>query len=280
MRPGADRPRWVPLRLLVAAAVLATAGCGRPPQPAPVPSAAVPTPTGPRAPADVVLLSEVDPSIVVDIRYAGPHNFVGRRVDGYDEPLCLLTRPAAEALRRVQDAARAERLSLRVYDCYRPQRAADAFIRWARDPAAQQMKAEFYPRVAKSRLFTDGYLGAPTAHSRGSTLDLTLEPRPAPPRASYAPGQPLVACTDPADRRFADGTLDMGTGFDCFDPLAHTADARVTGAARSNRQLLERLMTQEGFVNYDREWWHYRYADEPYPDTYFDFPVARTSLPR
>ncbi|SCF48457.1 D-Ala-D-Ala dipeptidase vanX. Metallo peptidase. MEROPS family M15D [Micromonospora matsumotoense] len=280
MRPGAYRRRWVLVRLLLVAVVLAAAGCDRPPHPAPPADAATPTPTGPRAPADVVLLSEVDPSIVVDVRYAGPHNFVGRPVDGYDEPLCLLTRTAAEALRRVQDAARAQRLSLRVYDCYRPQRAADEFVRWAKDPAAQQMKAEFYPRVAKSKLFADGYLGAPTAHSRGSTLDLTLEPRPAPPRASYAPGRPLVACTDPADRRFADGSLDMGTGFDCFDPLAHTADARVSGDARTHRQLLKRLMTEEGFVNYDREWWHYRYADEPYPDTYFDFPVARASLPR
>ncbi|MBO4165161.1 M15 family metallopeptidase [Micromonospora sp. MMS20-R2-23] len=266
--------------MLIVTVLLVAVGCDRPPQPAPQAEAATPTPTGPRAPTDVVLLSEVDPSIVVDIRYAGPHNFVGRPVDGYDEPLCLLTRTAAEALRRVQDAARAQRLSLRVYDCYRPQRAADEFVRWAKDPAAQQTKAEFYPRVAKSKLFADGYLGAPTAHSRGSTLDLTLEPRPAPPRTSYAPGRPLVACTDPADRRFADGSLDMGTGFDCFDPLAHTADPRVTGAARTHRQLLERLMTQEGFVNYDREWWHYRYADEPYPDTYFDFPVARASLPR
>ncbi|MFJ6194498.1 M15 family metallopeptidase [Micromonospora sp. NPDC092111] len=262
----------------LALAVLA-AGCGRPATPAPVPSAATPSATGPRAPADVVLLSEVDPSIAVDIRYAGPHNFVGRPVDGYQEPLCLLTRPAAEALRRVQDAARAQRLSLRVYDCYRPQRAADDFVRWAADPAAQQMRAEFYPTVAKSRLFADGYLGAPTAHSRGSTLDLTLEPLPAPAGARYVPGQPLVACTAPADRRFADGGVDMGTGFDCFDPLAHTGDARVTGAARANRQSLQRLMTRGGFVNYDREWWHYRYADEPYPDSYFDFPVARSALP-
>ena len=112
MRPGTHRRRWVLVRLLLVAVVLAAAGCDRPPQPAPPADAATPTPTGPRAPADVVLLSEVDPSIVVDIRYAGPHNFVGRPIDGYDEPLCLLTRTAAEALRRVQDAARARRLSL------------------------------------------------------------------------------------------------------------------------------------------------------------------------
>ncbi|MEH0844264.1 M15 family metallopeptidase [Micromonospora sp. CPCC 205711] len=243
-----------------------------------MPSAPSPTPSGPRAPADVVLLAEVDPSIAVDIRYATAHNFVGRPIDGYPEPLCLLTRPAAEALRRVQDAARAQGRSLRVYDCYRPQRAVDDFVRWAQDPAAQQMKAEFYPRVDKAKLFDDGYLGTPTAHSRGSTLDLTLEPLPAPARATWTAGQPLVPCTDPAGRRFADGSVDMGTGFDCFDALAHTDDRRVTGVARDNRQLLKRLMAREGFVNYDREWWHYRFAAEPYPDTYFDFPVARSSL--
>ncbi|TDC69032.1 D-alanyl-D-alanine dipeptidase, partial [Micromonospora sp. KC606] len=238
-----------------------------------------PSTGGSPAPADFVLLSEVDPSITTDIRYATAHNFLGRPVDGYQEPVCLLTRPAAEALSRVQAAARAHGYGLRVYDCYRPRRAVDDFVRWAKDPADQRMKAEFYPRVAKDRLFADGYLGAPTAHSRGSTVDLTLQPLPVPSDASQAPGQPLVACTEPADRRFADGSVDMGTGFDCFDPLAHTDDPRITGAARRHRQLLKRLMTQQGFVNYDREWWHYRYADEPYPDTYFDFPVAVSSLP-
>ncbi|MEV0811361.1 M15 family metallopeptidase [Micromonospora sp. NPDC050200] len=259
--------------------VAAVAGCQRPPGPAPRPSAITPSPTGVTAPADFVLLSEVDPTIAVDIRYATAHNFVGRPVDGYPEPLCLLTRTAAEALRRVQTAARAQSRSLRVYDCYRPQRAVDDFVRWAPNPADQRMKAEFYPGVDKSRLFADGYIGAPTAHSRGSTLDLTLEPVPAPPGATYTPGEPLVACTAPAGRRFADGGVDMGTGFDCFDPLAHTDNPGVTGPPRQNRQLLRRLMQQGGFVNYDREWWHYRYADEPYPNMYFDFPVAVSSLP-
>ncbi|MEV0428739.1 M15 family metallopeptidase [Micromonospora sp. NPDC050495] len=275
------------MRVATAVAVLAaalTAACQRPgpappptppPPTAPTPSA---TPAGPRAPADIVDLAAVDPSVRTDIRYAGAHNFVGRPITGYAEPRCLLTRPAAEALHRVQTAALAQGRSLKVYDCYRPQRAVDDFVAWAKRPGEQQMKGEFYPAEPKDRLFADGYVGAPTAHSRGSTVDLTLVPVPTPDQPGYAPGQPLVACTAPAGRRFADNSVDMGTGYDCFDPRAHTADARITGTARDNRQLLKRLMTAQGFENYPREWWHYRYLDEPYPKTYFDFPVARSSL--
>ncbi|WP_406046278.1 M15 family metallopeptidase [Micromonospora sp. NBC_00898] len=262
--------------VLVAVTAVA-AGCQRP-GPHPPPATPSATATGPRAPADFVLLRDVEPSIRTDIRYATAHNFVGRPITGYPEPLCLLTRPAAEALRRVQAAALAEGRSLKVYDCYRPQRAVDDFVAWAKLPGEQQMKAEFYPDVAKSKLFADGYVGAPTAHSRGSTLDLTLVPVPPSDQPAYQPGLPLVACTAPAGRRFPDNSVDMGTGFDCFDPLAHTADPRVTGAARDNRELLKRLMTAQGFENYPNEWWHYRFTAEPYLKTYFDFPVARSSL--
>nr|WP_236646962.1 M15 family metallopeptidase [Micromonospora acroterricola] len=225
-----------------------------------------------------VVLTDVDPRIHTDVRYATAHNFVGRPITGYPEPLCLLTRQAAEALRRAQDAALAGGHSLKVYDCYRPQSAADDFVAWAKRPGEQQAKAEFYPDVAKSRLFADGYIGAPTAHSRGGTVDLTLVDEPPASQPPYVPGQPQVACTAPRGQRFADNSIDMGTGFDCFDARAHTADPRITGAARDNRRLLRRLMTDAGFVNYDREWWHYRYRDEPYPDTYFAAPVARSSV--
>ncbi|MGK5739920.1 M15 family metallopeptidase [Micromonospora sp. URMC 103] len=285
-----------------AAALLAVGllvgGCSRPePRPAPSPPAPAPTSASPTPPAPpsrtpsasatrrpaarlpgFVVLGDADPRILSDIRYATPHNFVGRPIAGYREPLCLLTRQAAEALRRVQDAALAGGHSLKVYDCYRPVPAADDFVAWARRPGEQQMKGEFYPRVAKSRLFADGYIGSPTAHSRGSTLDLTLVDVPAPSQPPYVPGQPLVSCTAPRAQRFPDNSIDMGTGFDCFDTRAHTADPAVTGVPRDNRMLLRRLMTEGGFVNYDREWWHYRYAKEPYPNRYFDAPVARSSV--
>ncbi|MEV1147512.1 M15 family metallopeptidase, partial [Micromonospora sp. NPDC049799] len=237
-----------------------------------------PTATGAPTPApDLVVLTDVDPRIRTDIRYATAHTFVGRPVAGYDEPLCLLTRPAAEALRRAQDAALARNRSLKVYDCYRPQSAVDDFVAWGRRPGEEQAKGEFYPRVAKSELFDRGYLGAPTAHSRGSTVDLTLVDVPTPPQPAYDPGRPLVPCTAPRAQRFPDNSVDMGTGFDCFDPLAHTDSRGVDATARANRRLLRSLMTDAGFVNYDREWWHYRYRDEPYPDRYFDVPVARSS---
>ncbi|MFD2764979.1 M15 family metallopeptidase [Micromonospora eburnea] len=284
MGPGRGTAARATAALAVAAVAL-TAGCERPaPRPAPTPQpspTASPsaTPAGPRAPADFVDLGDVDPGIRADVRYATAHNFVGRPIAGYPEPRCLLTRRAAEALHRVQTAALAEGHSLKVYDCYRPQRAVNDFVAWAKLPGEQQMKGEFYPDLPKDRLFADGYIGAPTAHSRGSTLDLTLVPVPTPEQPAYVPGQPLVACTAPVGRRFPDNSIDMGTGFDCFDARAHTADARVTGAARDNRGLLQRLMTAQGFENYSLEWWHYRYVDEPYPDTYFDFPVARSSLP-
>jgi D-alanyl-D-alanine dipeptidase len=262
-------------------------GCSRPEsRPAPASSAA-PQPTPARStpspsPAErlpgFVVLTDVDPRIHTDIRYATPHNFVGRPITGYREPLCLLTRQAAEALRRVQDAALAGGHSLKVYDCYRPQPAVDDFVAWSKTPGEQQTKAEFYPHVAKNRLFADGYIGAPTAHSRGSTMDLTLVDEPAARQPAYRVGQPLAACTAPRAQRFADNSIDMGTGFDCFDPRAHTADSRITGTARDNRRLLQRLMADAGFVNYDREWWHYSLRDEPYPDMFFAAPVARSSV--
>ncbi|MGC9665129.1 M15 family metallopeptidase [Planosporangium sp. 12N6] len=230
------------------------------------------------SPPDLVALSDVDPTILQDIRYATAHNFVGRPITGYQEPLCILTRQAAEALHRVQTAARARGYSVKVYDCYRPQRAVDDFTSWGPKMDDQRTKAEFYPRLDKSVLFHDGYIAGPTAHSRGSTMDLTLVALPAPAQRPYVPGEKLAPCTAPQAQRFPDNSVDMGTGFDCFDSLAHTLDPRVTGPARDNRLLLKQLMGDAGFTNYDQEWWHYSLRNEPYPHTYFDFPVARAAV--
>ncbi|WP_443066404.1 M15 family metallopeptidase [Streptomyces sp. NBC_01262] len=231
-----------------------------------------------KAPAEFVALSDVDPTILQEMRYFTPHNFVGVRIDGYEQPLCILTRPAAEALHKAQVTLRAQGYSLKVYDCYRPQRAVDHFVAWAEDLDDEAMKAEFYPDVDKSRLFLDGYIAAKSGHSRGSTTDLTIVKLPAVPTRPYRPGETLVPCYAPQAQRFPDNSVDMGTGFDCFDTLSHTLDPRIQGEQLKNRLLLKNTLEDLGFVNLAEEWWHYTYKPELFPDTYFDFPVSRRSL--
>jgi len=231
-----------------------------------------------KAPAAFVDLRSVDATILHDIRYDSEHNFIGRPIVGYREPLCILTRPAAQALSRAQSALLANGYTLKVYDCYRPQRAVDDFARWAARPGDQRMKEEFYPRVDKSVLFDQGYIALRSGHSRGSTLDLTLVKLPAQPQPRFIPGEPLVPCFAPYEERFPDNTIDMGTGFDCFDTLANTLDPRIQGEQLANRLLLKNALEAQGFVNYAAEWWHYTFQPELFPDTYFDFPVASDSL--
>ncbi|NYV74176.1 M15 family metallopeptidase [Streptomyces sp. UH6] len=232
----------------------------------------------PHAPDGFVALSTVDPTIIEEIRYFTRHNFVGERVDGYQQPVCILTRPAAEALSRAQTRLRAQGYGLKVYDCYRPQRAVDHFVRWAKDVDDTRMKAEFYPNLDKARLFPDGYIAEKSGHSRGSTVDLTVVRLPATPDKPWVPSRPLQPCFAPQSQRFPDNSLDMGTGYDCFDTLSHTLDPRVQGEQRANRLLLKDTLEDLGFVNYADEWWHYTFKPELYPDTYFDFPVSKASL--
>lgn len=224
-------------------------------------------------PTGFVEVNKSIPSILLDIRYAGPHNFVGQRIDGYSAPKCILTRKAADALAGVQKDLKEFSLSLKVYDCYRPQRAVDHFVRWAKETGDTKMKKEFYPTVDKKNLFRDGYIAAKSGHSRGSTLDLTIVPLPVPAEEKYLPGQNLRACYLTADQRFGDNSVDMGTGYDCFDELAHPANSRVGIQQKMNRLLLKSLMEKHGFSHYDKEWWHFTLKGEPFPDTYFDFPV-------
>ncbi|GHE77885.1 D-alanyl-D-alanine dipeptidase [Streptomyces longispororuber] len=244
---------------------------------APAPAEARPDP---HAPEGFVALRDVDPTILQEMRYVTPHNFVGERIDGYRQPLCILTEPAAKALHKAQRALLRKGYSLKVYDCYRPQRAVDHFVRWAEDLGDERMKAEFYPRVDKSRLFEDGYIAKKSGHSRGSTVDLTVVRLPAAPTRPYIPGEPLKPCYAPRGERFPDNSVDMGTGYDCFDTLSHTDDPRVTGKQRAHRDLLRNALTKTGFVNLPEEWWHFTYKPEMFPETYFDFPVSRRSLPR
>jgi zinc D-Ala-D-Ala dipeptidase len=199
-------------------------------------------------PRDFVSLSEFDASIALDLRYASTNNFVGARIAGYDAAKCLLTRAAAEALARVQRDLRGDGFRLVVFDCYRPQRAVDHFVRWSRAPDNPNAKARFYPRVAKSELFARGYIAQRSGHSRGSTLDLAL--------------------VDRAGRE-----LDLGTPFDFFDPRAAPDSGDVPEAARSLRKRLRAAMQRRGFRHYAAEWWHFTLDNEPYPETYFDAPI-------
>lgn len=189
----------------------------------------------------------VIPGLVVDMRYFGADNFVGTQVDGYEAPVCLLTHQAATALAAVQRDLRPRGYGLKVFDCYRPARAVRHFVRWARDPDTST-KAEYYPHVAKGNLFREGYIASRSGHSRGSTVDLTLVKLP------------------------GDQELDMGTPFDFLSPQSGQT-GKVSAEARANRKILADAMRARGFIPYDKEWWHFTLRNEPFPNSYFDFPV-------
>lgn len=220
-----------------------------------------------------VAITDINPTILVEMRYYGSHNFIGKPVPGYVAHKCLLTHNAALALSAVQKELNAKKLTLKIYDCYRPQRAVNYYARWAKDPRNMRMKEEFYPNVEKKNLFSDGYIAEKSGHSRGSTVDLTIVPLPVPVQEVYNLGDPLRACFLPADQRFGDNSLNMGTGYDCFDPRSHTLSPHIGGEQKNNRVLLKKVMEKHGFVNYPKEWWHYTLQNEPFPHTYFNFNV-------
>jgi D-alanyl-D-alanine dipeptidase len=227
---------------------------------------------GSSLPGGFVYLRDIDPTIVQDIRYAGSHNFVGRPITGYLAAECILSVPAANALAAVQKILAGKKLSLIVWDCYRPKRAVADFVRWSRDPAHAEMKAEFYPRTDKQMLFALGYLATRSAHSRGSTVDLGMVPAGTSSVPPPDPAQPLKPCTAPKGERFEDGTIDFGTGYDCLDVLGNTSNAR--GTALYNRQTLKSLMKAAGFRPYAKEWWHFELIDEPFDRDGFDFEIS------
>ena len=196
-------------------------------------------------PTPFVNLTDELPEVILDLRYAGSDNFVGSPIDGYEAGKCLITHEAAEALEKVQVAARAQGLQLKVFDAYRPQRAVDHFVRWAKDLDDTLMKARYYPEVKKSELFEKGYIAAKSGHSRGSTIDLTL-----------------------VDEQGIE--LDMGTGWDYFGPASWPGSDAVTPEQKDNRMLLRLLMVEHGFKPLKEEWWHFTLKNEPFPETYFD----------
>ena len=201
--------------------------------------------------SDFVDLNEIIDDLILDLRYYSDYNFVGTRIDGYEEPVALMTNKAAQALKRVADEARKDGYRLKIYDTYRPQMAVDHFVRWAEDLEDTKMKEDFYPEVNKDELFEKGYIYAQSSHSKGSTVYLTL-----------------FDVNKNED-------LDVGGTFDYFGELSHPSYKGVNDVQYENRMYLRKLMMDNGFLPFETEWWHFTLKDEPYPDTFFNFPVTR-----
>lgn len=211
-----------------------------------------------------VLLTDVVPDAILEIRYYSTYNFIGDRIDGYEEPVALLTRQAADSLKVVSDELKARGYRLKIYDAYRPQRAVDHFVRWAKDVDDTRMKEYFYPELDKDELFPLNFIAEKSSHTRGSTVDLTL--------FDMKTGK----------------EVDMGCTFDYFGTASHPdllpgqqagEYGTITQEQYNNRIILREAMLSHGFLPYDCEWWHFTLADEPFPDTYFTFPISTKSTP-
>lgn len=232
----------------------------------------------PDLPDGFISIEEVDTSgaILLSMRYASHHNFAGHPISGYIQPVCILTREAATALAAAQREFMSMNPSytLKLYDCYRPTMAVDHFKSWAEDQSDSLMMKEFYPDMDKGDIIPLGYVAERSNHSRGSTVDVTIVPYPPRPEEEYHPETVLRPCYAPVSERFGDNSIDMGTGFDCFDSRAHTHSPLIMQQQTVNRQLLHEVLERHGFYNYPLEWWHFSLWNEPYTDVYFNFPVS------
>ena len=206
--------------------------------------------------SDFVLISDYVPGIVQEIRYFSTYNFIGDRIDGYEEPCALLTKEAARALKSVSNEVNVMGYRLKVFDAYRPAGAVRQFVMWGIEDTDIRMKPYFYPELEKQELFSRGYIAKQSSHSKGSTVDLTL--------LDMKTGK----------------ELDMGSPFDLFSELSHPdyQGEKVTKKQYANRMLLQNAMIRGGFEPIDCEWWHFTLKDEPFPDTYFEFPVSSEYL--
>ena len=205
-------------------------------------------------PAGFVLLSDFIPQIVQEIRYYSTYNFIGDRIDGYEEPCAVLTKEAARALKQVSNEMIVQGYRLKIFDAYRPACAVRQFVLWGIEDQDVRMKPYFYPGLEKQVLFKDGYIASKSSHSRGSAVDLTL--------LDMKSGK----------------ELDMGSPFDLFSEVSHPSFRGISDEQYENRMLLQQAMVRAGFVPLDCEWWHFMLKDEPYPDTYFEFPVSSAYL--
>lgn len=232
------------MRRMFAAALLLTAFC--------INGAGEAEASGEPMPKEFVDLSEAVPDVILEIRYYSTYNFVGERIDGYNAPVAMMTAEAAQALKKVSDDVKEKGYRLKIFDAYRPQRAVEHFARWGSDLDSLTMKPYFYPEVNKAECFELGYIAHRSGHSRGSTVDLTL--------------------FDMTTGR----EVDMGGPFDFLGELSHPDyTGQLTEQQIANRMILRETMVKGGFEPLDTEWWHFTLADEPYPDTYFDYLVDK-----
>jgi D-alanyl-D-alanine dipeptidase len=207
-------------------------------------------------PSGFVLLSDLVPNIIQEIRYFSTYNFIGERIDGYEEPCAILTVEAARALKAVSNELFVQGYRIKVFDAYRPACAVKQFVLWGIEDQDIRMKPYFYPDLQKQDLFAEGYIAKLSSHSRGSTIDLTL--------LDMKTGK----------------EVDMGSPFDLFSEKSHPGYKGITDEQYENRMLLQHVMVRNGFVPIDCEWWHFTLKNEPYPDTYFEFPVSSQYLRR
>ena len=205
-------------------------------------------------PGGFVLLADYVPQIVQEIRYYSTYNFIGERIDGYEEPCALLTIEAARALKTVAGEAFVQGYRLKIFDAYRPSCAVKQFVLWGIEDQDVRMKPYFYPDLEKQALFAEGYIAKQSSHSRGSAVDLTL--------------------LDMQTGR----EVDMGGPFDLFSEVSHPDYRGITDGQYANRMMLQRAMIRGGFAPLDCEWWHFVLKNEPWPDTYFEFPVSSRYL--
>lgn len=206
--------------------------------------------------SDFVLLSDYVPGIIQEIRYFSTFNFIGDRIDGYEEPVAIITKEAARALKSVANMAQVQGYRLKIFDTYRPANAVKHFVLWGIEDMDQRMKIYFYPDLEKQELFKLGYIASQSSHSRGSTVDLTL--------FDMKTGK----------------ELDMGSPFDYFNEMSHPDYRGISDEQYENRMLLQDMMIKGGFKPIDCEWWHFTLENEPFPETYFNFPVSVDSLKR
>ena len=223
-------------------------------------------------PGGFVYLRDVDPTIIQDIRYAGSNNFVGRPLAGYAAGECVVKRPVALALKNIQQELAKQKLSLKMFDCYRPARAVADMVAWARDGQETPAQKRYNPAFSKKDLFRLGYIAEHSGHSTGAALDLTLVDLQADNSAVFDPDKTYADCTAPVSSRPPEASVDMGTGYDCCDAKAHTAARSVTPAQRRWRNLLVAAMARQGFVNYSKEWWHFSLPGAARPA--YDFPIS------